>query len=241
MPDISLIMNFHAEGVQAHWSLLGFQRMRDHALRCNLNVQLIAVLDRSDADTRRMVSGHPVLCAGDKVLEVEHGDLGLSRNAGVASADALHVGFLDGDDYCSANWLVEALRAATAAGHSIVVHPEYTLSHGTCQLIGRSVDQLVEDYPLDSCFKHHPWVSVVFAAKSVFLEIPYRETRVLETGYGYEDWDWNLQVVASGRKHTLAAQTCLFYRRKDQSMLVAMNARKALVRPGPFFDGRPFD
>jgi hypothetical protein len=241
MPDISLVMNFHGEGVLAHWSLLGFQRMRHFASRRGKSVQLIAVLDRADVATRRIVGQHPALCDGDRVLQVDHGDLGLSRNSGIGLAEALHVGVLDGDDYCSENWLVEGLEAAASGGEGVVVHPEYTISHGACHLIGRSVDQLAEDYPVESCFKHHPWVSVVVAAKSVFQEIPYLETRVREKGFGYEDWHWNLEVIASGRKHSLARRTCLFYRRKEESMLVAMNARNAVVRPGRFFDGRSFD
>lgn len=55
MPDISLIMNFHAEDVLAHWSLLGFQRMREFASHHGVSVQLVAVLDRASQTTRRIV------------------------------------------------------------------------------------------------------------------------------------------------------------------------------------------
>ncbi|MCS7814639.1 hypothetical protein N0387_21605, partial [Pseudomonas aeruginosa] len=79
------------------------------------------------------------------------------------------------------------------------------------------------------------------AEKAVFQELPYLETRVGKSGFGYEDWHWNLEVIASGRKHTLASGTCLFYRRKEASMLAAMGALNAVVRPGRFFDGRCFD
>ncbi|MDQ4219566.1 glycosyltransferase family 2 protein, partial [Pseudomonas aeruginosa] len=44
-----------------------------------------------------------------------------------------------------------------------------------------------------------------------------------------------------GRKHTLASGTCLFYRRKEASMLAVMGTLNAVVRPGRFFDGRCFD
>ena len=236
MPDLSLVMNFHREGILAHWSLLAFSRMRECATRAGLTVQLVAVLDRSDEATRHMVAKHPEVVKGDQVLVVDNGDLGLSRNAGVRSADADFIGMLDGDDFCSANWLAQALRTARTLGDSAVVHPDYVVSHGSIHLLGRCVDQLSDDFPTEACFKHHPWVSVVVAERGVFDEIQYRPTRTSETGFGYEDWDWNLEVLASGRKHTVAPETCLFYRRRGDSMLASMHSRQALVRPGRFFE-----
>lgn len=241
MHDLSLVMNFHAEGVLAQWSLWGFQRMRRHAESAGINVQLVAVLDCADDDTRRIVHDHPALCASDQVHEVEHGDLGLSRNSGMECATANYVGFLDGDDYCSGNWLTEALAVARASGDRAVVHPEYIVSHGAIQALGRVVDQLRDDYSIANCFKFHPWGSAVFARKSVFQAIPYQPTRVRETGFGYEDWHWGLEVIASGRIHTVAEKTAFFYRRKHDSMLMDMNARQAVLRPSRFFENCRFE
>ncbi|MEN1396484.1 glycosyltransferase family 2 protein, partial [Pseudomonas aeruginosa] len=80
-------------------------------------------------------------------------------------------------------------QVVSEKGNGVVVHPEYTVSHGACHLLGRSVDQLSEDYPVESCFKHHPWVSVAVAEKAVFQELPYLETRVGKSGFGYEELD----------------------------------------------------
>ncbi|MNG31549.1 hypothetical protein D3C84_1173770 [compost metagenome] len=41
--------------------------------------------------------------------------------------------------------------------------------------------------------------------------------------------------MASGRLHTVAPGTAFFYRRKQESMLIEMDACKAVVRPGRFF------
>ncbi|MDH0287772.1 glycosyltransferase [Pseudomonas sp. GD04087] len=238
--DLSLVMNFHAEGVLAQWSLWGAQRMREHSCRFGVRVQLIAVLDCADAETTRMVRAHPALLSGDRVLDVHFADLGLSRNAGAESAQGSYVGFLDGDDYCSANWLTSAMQVAQSWGDQVVVHPEYIVSHGAVRVLARAVDQLTDNYDTANCFKAHPWGSAVFARRSVFLEIPYQTTRVRETGFGYEDWHWGLEIIASGRNHTIATETAFFYRRKRDSMLVDMNARQAVLRPGRFFATCPY-
>lgn len=237
MTDISMIMNFHAEGVLAQWSLLAFQRMRAVAYLQGIVVQLVAVLDCADTDTRKIVTGHVALEACDQAIEVSHADLGLSRNAGIPHARGRYVAYLDGDDYCSANWLTRALAVARACGDRVVIHPEYIVSHGAIQSVGRVIDQVADDsFELANCFKSHPWGSAVFARRSIFEEIPYQATRVRQTGFGYEDWHWGLEVIASGRLHTVASRTAFFYRRKHDSMLVDMNDRQAVVRPSRFFD-----
>lgn len=238
MTDISMIMNFHAEGVLAQWSLLAFQRMRAAAYFQGIAVQLVAVLDCADADTRRIVTGHVALedQDQDQVIEVSHADLGLSRNAGIPHAKGRYVAYLDGDDYCSANWLIRALSVARACGDRVVIHPEYILSHGVIQSVGRVIDQVADDsFELANCFKSHPWGSAVFARRSIFEEVPYQATQVRQTGFGYEDWHWGLEVIASGRLHTVASRTAFFYRRKHSSMLVDMNDRQAVLRPSRFF------
>ncbi|WP_084313054.1 glycosyltransferase family 2 protein [Pseudomonas jinjuensis] len=235
MKRASMVMTFHAERTLAQWSLFGFERMRVHSERQGISVQLVAILDSADPLTDRLVESHPVLRPSDQVLKVDCRDPGLARNAGIAAADGQYLGILDGDDYCSANWIAAALEVLDA-GPERVVHPEYLVLFGAVRAWARQTDQLAEDGCLETCFKHHLWGSTVFASRDLFLRFPYRETGMSWSGFGYEDWDWSLAVIAGGVSHTTAPNTALFYRQKSmESRQVEAVREQAVLRPGPFF------
>lgn len=234
--QVSVVMTFHAEGGIAHWALLGFERGRVAAERVGLHVQLIAVLDRADERTRRVVEFHPVLRDGDRVLISSHGDPGLARNHGIERSSGYWIGILDGDDYCSANWVVESVRVLSSHPH-VVVHTDYLLTFGSCWEMTRQTDQLAGDGSLETCFKHHLWASTVFARRGLFVQCPYRQANMGLNGFGYEDWDWSLCVLAAGYRHTTAPETALFYRRKAMGSRQNLGLQQqVVVRPGPFFE-----
>lgn len=231
---ISIVMTFHAEGRLAHWSLLGFDRMRRLAEANDIQTQLVAVLDNADAETSRVVNSHPVLQEGDLCINTSHGDPGMSRNSGVASASGKYLGILDGDDYCSANWIVAALDILKRYPNS-VVHTDYLVVFDAFWGLGKQTNQLLGEGRLESCFKYHLWVSAVIAEREIFLDCPYRVSR-MSSGFGYEDWDWSLAVLARGLLHATAPQTALFYRQKlEQSRQRIATSEQVILRPGPFF------
>ncbi|MNN34007.1 Glycosyl transferase family 2 [compost metagenome] len=219
----------------AQWSLYGFERMRLQAEQQGISVQLVAVLDNVDSQTRRIVEGHPVVRACDCVLLTAHGDPGLARNAGISAASGHYVGILDGDDYCSANWISTAV-GVLRENPQVVVHTDYLVVFGSTWGLGRQSNQLAGEGDRESCFKFHLWVSTVFASRNFFLRCPYRATRMAASGFGYEDWDWSLAVLAKGALHVTAPTTALFYRQKDDgSRQRAAESQQVIVAPGPFF------
>ncbi|SDH99923.1 Glycosyl transferase family 2 [Pseudomonas delhiensis] len=231
-----VVMTFHRERTLGQWSLFGFERMRSHAELFGHEVQLLAVLDHADPFTLRMVREHPVLRPTDRVIEASLGDPGLARNLGVSEADGELIGILDGDDYCSANWITEASSALAAQSGEVVVHTDYLLTFGESWEFSRQSDQLTGKGGAETCFKHHLWASTVFASRELFLRCPYREANMARTGFGYEDWDWSLATLAAGARHTTAPQTALFYRRKPAGSRQSAGLRQqVVVRPGPFF------
>ena len=65
-PTIDAIVTFHSEGIVAHRTLLGLNRLRDHAAKAGIRVGIIAVLDSADGDTREIVINSPLLGSGDQ-------------------------------------------------------------------------------------------------------------------------------------------------------------------------------
>jgi glycosyltransferase involved in cell wall biosynthesis len=235
-PDASVVATFHGEGMLAHWMLKGFERVRAYCDAARLNLELVAVLDRADEATTRAVTTHRALRPGDQVLRVDNGDLGESRNDGFRAARAEHAGTMDGDDYYSENWIAAALERCRRDDAPVIVHPELVVSFGEVHAVTRVVDLSTQDFPKAGALKVHPWISCSFSHVDTYRRHPYESTRMRDTGFGYEDWHWNLETWAEGLLHVTASRTALFYRRRRGSMAAGMDAGGAVVKPGRFFD-----
>lgn len=235
-PEVSMVATFHREGLYAQWMLDGFARTRAHAQMHGIQVELVCVLDAPDEDTRSIVMGHREVGPYDTVLVVQSADAGTNRNVGVGFARADFVGMVDGDDYVSEAWIKRAYELVKAHGASVAVHPEYVVSFGTRHSLTKLIDQRYDDFPLAACMTSHPWVCTVLAHRVLFEMTPYQPTSSHETGFGYEDWHWNLEVLSKGVVHILAPETALYYRRKPVSVLSQELKRMSLVRSSAFFE-----
>ena len=235
-PDISVIICFHNEDFIAGWTLDCVRRMRAYAQAQGFQTELICILDRADPVTNKIVSEHGCVSPMDRVLRVNNGDPGSSRNDGVAMAQGEFIAIIDGDDYCSENWLAAAGKAAQSEDQQVIFHPDYIVSFGENYAVTKINDMRRDKCDLRSCLTTHPWVSTAFGKRQAFLSNPYHPTDVRRTGFGYEDWEWNLRIIAAGYLHLSVIDTALFYRRKQLSVLTVENDYNAVVRPNPFFD-----
>lgn len=236
-PVISGIVTFHSEGELAAHTLQGMELTRRYAEKVGIIVEFVAVLDCAINETARVVKSSSVLRDYDQIIEVRNRDLGSSRNSGIQAARGNFIGIFDGDDFYSENWLIAALNIAQSFSKECVVHPELQISFGNVHCIAQIVDMNKQpNYPLQNCLAVHPWISCSFAAKSVYQKIPYCRTDTKETGFGFEDWHWNLETIAKGCQHICAYRTAHYYRRKPTSMLTEMVSSGAIIRPTAFFD-----
>lgn len=220
-PDISVIVTFHREGRLAHVTLNSLARCITHAAQEGLKVEMICTLDKADQYTQEYVCRHPTLKQNDKIISLDNGDLATSRNQAIEQASGSFIAICDGDDLYSGNWLCAAHRFCQNTGERVVAHPAITVSFGAMQGFTHTVDQTSERFDPDSLLMTNYWCSCVFAERELFTSHPYHpmHTPGSPDGFGFEDWHWNCETVASGILHRAVPQTALFYRRKGSASL----------------------
>lgn len=236
---ISVVINFHAEGIVAHSSLRAYALARDFARAEGVEIEFVVVLDRIDSFTRDIVLQHPALDGSEVIVETDVGDPSLSRNAGIARSSGELVAIIDGDDLISRGYFVEHLKQAVALGPRHIVHPEIVVSFGMYNAFNWQLDQSSAYFDEGVLLTTNPWVSAVFAYREVFETVPYVACHPRQTGFGYEDWYWNCETIARGYVHRLAWGTAYFYRRKwSGSLNEAAHGVRAVMPKSALFDHR---
>lgn len=226
LPDVTVIINLHREGKACVPSIRSALAAVRRAGSAGTACEVILVLDRSDQTTLDVAKefGQP---RGIQLLQIDVGDLGLARNAGVQAAAGRYLAFLDGDDLWGDEWLLRAHRAATREEH-IVWHPQLSLIHGAAvrAVLHPNSDDATFDH--DRFSLHNSWTALSFAARDVFLEVPFPVNR-LDDGFGFEDWSWNEEILRRGLHHRTVPETFhAISLREDASSLKARS--RAAVR-----------
>lgn len=235
-PDVSAVITFHREGLLAHKSLLSLGRCRAAAARSGITVEIVATLDRADAETERVVQAFHGHGQPDHLLRPDVGDLGLSRNAAIAQARGRHVLVCDGDDYLSANFIIRCIETLAHAGDSAIVHPELVMTFDAEHAMWWQTGSDAPDFDPACMLAANPWNACCFAARDIFLQTPYVLARAGETGFGFEDWHWNCETLAKGHPHLVAAGTVHYVRKKASGSLNAAHAaQRALIPPTRLF------
>ncbi len=233
--DVSLLITFHSEGILAHSTLNSIERCRQYAEAAGIRTEYVWVLDAVSDETRAVLMNHPAAAGNVQIVEVNNRDAGPSRNAGVEMARGTAVAMLDGDDYFSTNWIERAWFYLKQYGDQAILHPEFVVNFGAHAAYCWQIDQAGQYYDQGGLLVSNYWTAWTFANRSVYLECPYSEARPAETGFGYEDWHWNCQVIAAGYEHRLAWGVVGFYRRKMVSRVASDTALGAIIPPTRLF------
>lgn len=232
---ITCLLALHAEGVIAHKTIRSINRATAFAEGCGLAVELVITLDRPTLETKRYIERSTIIPAGAKLVATDLADLGLVRNAGVAHSTGEFIAILDGDDLISENWLVRAYETSQQ-NPRYIVHPEVSVYFGEKALIFYHADQRHGDFNEANIAIENFWTSLCFSRRETFIEVPYGAIP-RSSGFGYEDWHWNCEVMAHGFLHVIASRSAHFIRLKANGSLNSeWSMRNALMRHSVLFD-----
>ena len=234
--DVSVVLNLHREAPYLRATLLSLDACAQVARKAGLRCELVAVLDRSDEPTRHVFTAFSSSgFVSQKVIEVDFGSLGLSRNAGVDAAEGEFVWTADGDDLVSKNSLVELHKTATRSPNPrCAVFINYLIAFGEQFHIGKYFNG--EMLTVADFVYQHPYVSRIFLRRIVFEHVWYSDLRV-SSGYAYEDWEFNARLRGLGFDFLVAPNTLFFYRQRPGSLLrLANNASARMIPQLPLFE-----
>ncbi|SLN68949.1 glycosyltransferase family A protein [Roseisalinus antarcticus] len=231
--DLTVALNAHSETVVAGPTMSSAEAAIAAAEAAGLTVERIIGLDRV-SDGARAFFEQPAFDSWRR-LELDCGDLGLSRNALAEAATGEIVAFLDADDLFSENWLSDGaavLRAAAAGrdprGERLILHPEVNWFFDAARSVLVNPDQGSEFYtPLYWQMANY-YDSLAMAPRTAFLEVPYAG-RDKERGLGFEDWRWNIETIEAGWRHMTVPDTIIFKRRRDDSLVTQLGASRSVL------------
>jgi glycosyltransferase involved in cell wall biosynthesis len=230
---VTAIVNMHREGRLVNSALRSLQRnlttLADHAVP----FEAILILDSPDDSTREVA--HEFCPTGGRVMEVALRDLGGARNMAIDAAAGEFIAFLDADDIWGDEWLLRALQAAEREEQPTVWHPEASLYFGNEEpywFLHRDDDILGWDWQTLALRNH--WTALCFTSRALLRELPYKPVQV-DRGQGYEDWSFNMDVVAASHRHRVVPGTLHLIRKRPYSLVRVSAERNILVSPSDLF------
>jgi glycosyltransferase involved in cell wall biosynthesis len=232
--DVSIVLNLHNEARYLRRTLRSLEEAAGFAKHYGITTELVAVVDRPDAATKAWVSGYDFSTFdAHQIVDVENGDLGLSRNDGINRAQGEVLILSDADDLISFNALSETFFAVKAADDKTVFVPQYLLGFG-------GLDYYCWEYfSLDristlSFFDVHPYISRIAARRGFLSQFIYQAASKA-TAYAYEDWHLNCEVLAAGGRFDIVKNTILFYRQRADGMLRTAQKQRPIIAPSSLF------
>ncbi|MCJ2032843.1 glycosyltransferase family A protein [Methylobacterium sp. J-068] len=218
----------HREGVIIGPTIKSALQAIEYAQQTHkIQSEIIVVLDRPDALTKRLFESQLGKVA--RIIQVDEGDPGASRNHGVSYANGRYVAFLDADDLWSFNWLANAWNASRGRPN-VFWHSECNVTFGKERCLWWHIDSEGALFDENYLQWGNYWDALSFGPIELYREFPFRPNDLAQ-GFGHEDWDWNRLTYAAGIPHKPVTDTIHFKRRRSSSQMSRVEQSDALVRP----------
>lgn len=227
--DISVIVTAHDEGVILGATLNSALEAVAAATKAGINCELLLGFDDA-SPTTKAIAEHPSF-DDFSIHELALCDPYLTRNAMVEKVAGKWVAFLDGDDLISENWLtrgVELQQDAESEPRVTVIHPEMNVIFDRQTGAFAKIEQLDPLFLPEVFYFENYYDLMAIAPRSLYLEQPFCQ-RNIDLGYGFQDWQWNLETMAAGVHHRTAPDTIVFKRRRPDSISEINRAKRAIV------------
>jgi glycosyltransferase involved in cell wall biosynthesis len=227
--DISIILNLHDETRYLRRTLQSLEEAVRFAKLEALHFELIGVLDRPTPSLMKWIATYDFSVFDlHRLVRVDHGSLGLSRNSGIDLATGTYICTADADDLISYNALREFYRTAQRNGPNTIVVPQYLLGFGASYC-------LEEYFGTDRIsrlgfFGGHPYVSRIFAHRNIVEAIKYQDVSP-DSGFAYEDWHFNCEAITREYQFVIARNVILFYRQRPNSLVASAESTSTRLIP----------
>jgi len=212
-------------------TLRSIARAKERAIEAGYSLEVIAIADNADQETLTIAEGFSAVI--DRIIPAEFGDLGASREFGIAQASFDWVFLHDGDDLFSSNWFLQFFEMAARGeiDERTVYHTSIFARFGNEQNVRQMIDSA--DPRFHPLFLASEWY---YSNKSVLnrklfdeIPMPYNNKR---TGIGNEDWTWSCHTIQQGIRHSYLPETICFYRVKPAITSLGLT-------PGMIHDASP--
>ena len=197
--DITCVLNVHQEGALAEQSFQSILVAAKYASHHGISTRILVVADKPCLQTQSFLDGIPLETA--QVITHQIGDLSIVRNLTAASISSTYIAWLDGDDLWSNNWLIGGFNMLHGNSAYHIVHPELNLYFdiSVTRILMHTQMQRMHQFQ-DTLYFKNLWTSTCIARTDIYRDIPYVEN-LLDKGFGYEDWVWNMETVRQGYLH----------------------------------------
>lgn len=206
---------------------------KENAVKAGYTLEVLVVADNVNDETLKIAEGFDTLI--DRIIPASYGDLGASREFGIAQATHDWVFLHDGDDLFSSNWYLQFFEMAARGeiDERTVYHTALFARFGNEQNIRQMIDSW--DTRFHPLFLASEWYysNKCVLNRKLFDEIPMPYNNKF-TGIGNEDWTWSCHTIHKEIRHNYLPETICFYRVKPA--LTSLGLTPGMIHgPSPLF------